>query len=49
MRTLFAAPLRIERLEAGATCPHIISSHGGTSYCDLALQTAADRLNGTDR
>jgi len=33
--------LRIERLEAGATCPHIISSHGGTSYCDLALQTAA--------
>ena len=33
--------LRIERLETGATCPHIVSSHGGTSYCDLALQTAA--------
>jgi len=33
--------LRIERLEAGATCPHIVSSDEGTSYCDLALQTAA--------
>jgi len=33
--------LRIERLETDATCPHIVSSHGGTSYCDLALQTAA--------
>ena len=33
--------LRIERLETGATCPHIVSSDEGTSYCDLALQTAA--------
>jgi hypothetical protein len=33
--------LRIERLEADATCPHIVSSDEGTSYCDLALQTAA--------
>ena len=33
--------VRVAALEAGATCPHIISSHGGTSYCDLALQTAA--------
>ena len=32
---------RVAALETGATCPHIISSHGGTSYCDLALQTAA--------
>jgi len=40
--------LRIERLEAGATCPHIISSHGGTSYCDLALQTAAAQLDPID-
>ncbi len=40
--------LRIERLETGATCPHIISSHGGTSYCDLALQTAAAQLDPID-
>ena len=32
---------RIERLEAGATCPHIRSSDEGTSYCALAEQTAA--------
>ena len=43
--------LRIERLETGATCPHIVSSHGGTSYCDLALQTQdkLDRLIAQDR
>lgn len=40
--------LRIARLEADATCPHIISSHGGTSYCDLALQTAAAQLDPID-
>lgn len=33
--------LRIERLEADATCPHIVSSDEGTSYCALAEQTAA--------
>ena len=32
---------RVKELEAGATCPHIVSSDEGTSYCDLALQTAA--------
>ena len=31
---------RIERLETGATCPHIVSTDEGTSYCDLAEQTA---------
>jgi len=29
---------RIAALEAGATCPHIISSDEGTSYCRLAEQ-----------
>ena len=28
-------------LEAGATCPHIVSSDEGTSYCGLAEQQAA--------
>ena len=32
---------RIEKLEAGATCPHIASSDEGTSYCGLAEQQAA--------
>ena len=32
--------LRIERLETGATCPHIVSSDEGTSYCDLARATS---------
>jgi hypothetical protein len=43
--------LRIERLETGATCPHIVSSDEGTSYCDLALQTQdkLDRLIAQDR
>jgi hypothetical protein len=31
---------RIASLEAGATCPHIISSDEGTSYCGLAEQIA---------
>ena len=31
---------RIEALEAGATCPHIVSSDEGTSYCRLAQQNA---------
>jgi hypothetical protein len=31
---------RIEALEAGATCPHIVSSDEGTSYCRLAEQNA---------
>jgi hypothetical protein len=32
---------RLEALEAGATCPHIVSSDEGTSYCRLAEQQAA--------
>ena len=32
---------RVEALEAGATCPHIVSSDEGTSYCGLAEQQAA--------
>ena len=32
---------RLEALEAGATCPHIVSSDEGTSYCGLAEQMAA--------
>ena len=35
---------RIAALEAGATCPHIVSTDEGTSYCDLAEQTAAAQL-----
>jgi hypothetical protein len=31
---------RIEKLEAGATCPHIVTSDEGTSYCALAEQPA---------
>ena len=27
---------RVEALEAGATCPHIVTSDEGTSYCGLA-------------
>ncbi len=36
---------RIEKLEAGATCPHIVSSDEGTSYCALAEQTAKPTSN----
>ena len=32
---------RVEALEDGATCPHIVSSDEGTSYCGLAEQGAA--------
>jgi len=32
--------LRIERLETGATCPHIVTSDEGTSYCALAETVA---------
>lgn len=31
---------RIEALEAGATCPHVVSSDEGISYCGLAEQGA---------
>ena len=31
---------RVEALEAGTTCPHIVSSDEGTSYCRLAEQGA---------
>jgi hypothetical protein len=42
---------RVEALEAGATCPHIVSSDEGTSYCRLAEQTQdkLDRLIALDR
>jgi hypothetical protein len=41
----------VEALEAGATCPHIVSSDEGTSYCRLAEQTQdkLDRLIALDR
>ena len=32
---------RIEALEAGATCPHVVTSDEGTSYCGLAEQQVA--------
>lgn len=31
---------RVEALETGATCPHIVSSDEGTSYCALAEASA---------
>ena len=31
---------RSEALEAGTTCPHIVTSDEGTSYCRLAEQVA---------
>lgn len=37
---LAAAEQRISGLEAGATCPHIITTDEGTSYCGLAEQQA---------
>ena len=42
---------RVEALEAGATCPHVVSSDEGTSYCALAEQTQdkLDRLIERDR
>jgi hypothetical protein len=32
---------RVEALEAGATCPHVVTSDEGTSYCRLAEQRPA--------
>ena len=40
-RGLIELRARIEALEAGATCPHIMTSDEGTSYCGLAEQVAA--------
>ena len=31
---------RVEALEAGATCPHIVTSDESTSYCGLAEQVS---------
>jgi hypothetical protein len=31
---------RLEALEKGATCPHVVTSDEGTSYCGLAEQVA---------
>jgi hypothetical protein len=33
---------RVEALEAGATCPHVVTSGEGTSYCRLAEQPVAE-------
>ena len=32
---------RVEALEAGTTCPHVVTSDEGTSYCRLAEQRPA--------
>ena len=32
---------RVEALEKGATCPHVVTGDEGTSYCRLAEQQAA--------
>lgn len=32
---------RVEALEAGTTCPHVVTSDEGTSYCNLAEQRPA--------
>jgi hypothetical protein len=39
-RGLIELRARVEALEAGATCPHVVTSDEGTSYCRLADQTA---------
>ena len=39
-RCLLELRARIEALEAGATCPHIVTGDEGTSYCRLAEQVA---------
>lgn len=36
---------RIEALEANVTCPHVVTSDEGTSYCTLAEQTAKPSSN----
>lgn len=41
LRCLLELRARVEALEAGATCPHIITSDEGTSYCALAEKVAA--------
>jgi hypothetical protein len=40
---------RVEALEAGATCPHVVTSDEGTSYCRLAEQTASSQPTPNDR
>jgi hypothetical protein len=40
---------RLEALEAGATCPHVVTSDEGTSYCGLAEQTANSQPSPNDR
>ena len=40
-RGLIELRARVEALEAGATCPHIITGDEGTSYCALAEKVAA--------
>jgi hypothetical protein len=33
---------RVEALEAGTSCPHVVTSGEGTSYCRLAEQAVAE-------
>lgn len=40
---------RVEALEAGATCPHVVTSDEGTSYCRLAEQPASPQPTPNDR
>jgi hypothetical protein len=40
---------RVKALEAGQTCPHIVTSDEGTSYCALAEQTANQFRDPTEK
>jgi hypothetical protein len=40
-RCILELRARIEALECGATCPHVVTGDEGTSYCGLAEQQAA--------
>ena len=41
--------MRIRALEAGATCPHIVTGDEGTSYCGLAEELANPQPTPNDR
>ena len=47
--TILELRSRIETLEAGATCPYVVTSAEGTSYCRLAEQTASSQPTPNDR
>jgi hypothetical protein len=40
---------RVEALEAGAICPHVVTSDESTSYCGLAEQVANSQPTSNDR